>query len=347
MKNWCIILLIFFLGCKSAPDQNRVDFSEVILPLVLLDSMVAANVITQDHQEDFFKKIGITDMLIQMKRPYRDSLNRDSLLREYQAFLKTEVLDFTAEEKVFCQEIFATIYPQLQDLHPDIFPDKLKLIKLKGNHYGPGAFYTREQTILIPQDVLKEKQQTSFYETMLHEIFHIYSRYHPERRRALYELIGFKKLDLPEGLSIDAALKNRLLLNPDGIDIGYAIELKENGKSLFAVPILAANSLGYEPDKPVFFDYLQFNLYPIQPPYSRTVKVLSNSDGSSRLDLNKVGGFYEQIKKNTNYIIHPDEILADNFIFMVQAKQDARTLGQFSEEGVALIEEMEKIIVRD
>jgi len=347
MKFGWFFLLLFFFGCKSAPDDKRVDMMAVAVPLSLLDSTAATVVITQDEQEDFFGKVGITDMLIQMKRPYQDSINRDSLLLAYKSFLKTEVLDFTEEEVQFCEEIFGEIYPQLQEINPDIFPKGLQLVKLKGNHYGPGAFYTRERAILIPQGVLQERQRVSFYETMLHEIFHIYSRYHPEQRRALYELIGFKKLNLSNDLAMDPPLKNRLLLNPDGIDLGYAIELKEAGKSFFAVPLLAANSLGYEPAKSEFFDYLEFNLYPVQPPYSRTVKVLSQNDGSSRLDLNEVEGFYEQIQKNTNYIIHPDEILADNFIFMVQAKQDARTLGPFSEEGVRLIEEMERLMGRD
>lgn len=346
MKYGLIFLLIVLFSCKSGSDEQRKDFSKVMVPMTLLDSTAAAVVITQDQQEGFFEKVGITDMLIQMKEPYRDAIDRDELLARYQDFLKTEVLDFTEDEAHFCQSVFGEIYPQIVKLHPDIFPKQLQLIKLKGNHYGPGAFYTREQTILIPAGVLKEKQRASFYETMLHEIFHIYSRYHPERRRALYELIGFKKLDAPEGLTMDPPLKKRLLLNPDGIDISYAIELKEAGKSLFAVPILAANRLGYETEQPAFFDYLDFNLYPIQPPYSRTIKVLSQNDGSSRLHLDTVEGFYEQIQKNTNYIIHPDEILADNFIYLVQAKKDARTLGAFSEEGIQLIEAMENILVK-
>ena len=283
-------------------------------------------------------------MLIQMKLPYQNSLNRDSLLVDYRAFLETEVLDFTEEEVLFCKKVFSEIFPELKDLNIDIFPEDLQLIKLKGNHYGSGAFYTREKTILIPQDVLNEKQYESFYETMLHEIFHIYSRYHPERRNALYELIGFKKLAETEGLSMNPSLKNRLLLNPDGIDGNYFIELKEEGKPLFAVPILVANSLGFEKNKSEFFDYLQFNLYPIQSPFESSIKVFSQDDGTSRLNLDEVEGFYEQIQRNTNYIIHPDEILADNFIFLVQAKKDPRTLGQFSEEGIRLIEKMEKII---
>jgi hypothetical protein len=32
-------------------------------------------------------------------------------------------------------------------------------------------------------------------------------------------------------------------------------------------------------------------------------------------------GFMEQIGRNTGYIIHPDEVLADNFVIMVQGRK--------------------------
>ena len=247
MKIYWVVLFLFLIGCQSGAKQKGEESIAIeVLPVTFLDSIAASNVIIEDKQEGFFEMVGVTDMLIQMKRPYQGSLNRDSLLVDYRAFLKTEVLDFTEEEVLFCKNVFSEIIPQLEELHIDIFPKDLQLIKLKGNHYGSGAFYTREKTILIPKEILKEKQYGSFYETMLHEIFHIYSRYHPERRKALYELIGFKKLEESNVLSMDASLKNKLLLNPDGIDGNYFIELKEDGKSLFAVPILVANSLGFE-----------------------------------------------------------------------------------------------------
>jgi len=273
MKIYWVVSFIFLIGCNSGTEEQRVE-SLKILPVSFLDSIAASKVIIEDKQKGFFEKVGVTDMLIQMKRPYQDSLNRDSLLVDYKTFLKTEVLDFTKEEVEFCKKVFSEIIPQLEELNLNIFPKDLQLIKLKGNHYGPGAFYTREKTILIPIEILKEKQYGSFYETMLHEIFHIYSRYHPARRKALYELIGFKKLEQPTRLTMDASLKNRLLLNPDGIDGNYFIELKEEGQPLFAVPILTANSLGFEQEKSEFFDYLQFNLYPIQSPYKSSIKVL-------------------------------------------------------------------------
>ncbi len=38
--------------------------------------------------------------------------------------------------------------------------------------------------------------------------------------------------------------------------------------------------------------------------------------------MRDISGFFEKIGKNTNYIIHPEEILADNFSFMVLQKRN-------------------------
>jgi len=43
------------------------------------------------------------------------------------------------------------------------------------------------------------------------------------------------------------------------------------------------------------------------------------------LDPLKVGSFFEQIGRNTNYIMHPDEILADNFVYLAQKRQNLAT----------------------
>jgi hypothetical protein len=38
------------------------------------------------------------------------------------------------------------------------------------------------------------------------------------------------------------------------------------------------------------------------------------------LDVGKIQGFYEQVGRNTDYIIHPEEILADNFEYLLIGK---------------------------
>jgi hypothetical protein len=37
-----------------------------------------------------------------------------------------------------------------------------------------------------------------------------------------------------------------------------------------------------------------------------------------------VEGFFEQIGRNTDYIIHPEETLANNFVYLMMAKEDLK-----------------------
>ena len=52
---------------------------------------------------------------------------------------------------------------------------------------------------------------------------------------------------------------------------------------------------------------------------------------------------YKQIKDNTGYIIHPDEILADNFMFAMMYDNNMLTTN-FSEQGVFLIQGIQKLL---
>jgi len=345
---WCLAIIIV-VSCRTSTQEGtggRIDLLGKDR-LVFMDSIGASRAIVRDEVSGFFEKIGITDMLIQMKRPFVDSLDREKLLVEYKAYLKTEVTDFTKQERDFCQGILSEIAVELAAIHPDLFPDSLRLIKSHGNHYGSRAYYTRENVIVIPKGMLFEANEEGFYETMLHELFHIYSRYHPVKREALYGLIGFRSVGQPEDLQMDKVLRDRVLLNPDGVNCAYAITVQEEGTSVFAIPLIVARARGYEEDKAAFFDYLQFDLYPIRAPYSRLVRVVCRNDGSSRLKIEEIGDFYGQIQRNTDYIIHPDEILADNFVFMVKSVKDSRFLGRFDEGGVELIERVLREVVRE
>ena len=51
-----------------------------------------------------------------------------------------------------------------------------------------------------------------------------------------------------------------------------------------------------------------------------------------------------QIKDNTGYILHPDEILADNFSFIMQDRDGLNVSGKFSPAGKQLLKDVEGII---
>lgn len=347
IKYLPLFLLLLGIACKSKqsiPKAQTLQLSND-KQVLFYDSLLASQAIIVDEVEHFFDYITKTDVSIQIKESFPPSLSREEAVSRYRDFLKKDVMSFSPADVTFIEKVFRDIDVHVKPLAKDILTPQIKLIKTHGRHYGPSVYYTRENCIVIPKDVLATPNYEAFYNTMLHEIFHIYSRYNPEKRTELYELIGFKSIGDPTLLKMNAPLRDRVLLNPDGVNYAVAIELKLNdGEKVRAIPIIYSQKDGYVEKQDAFFSYLGFNLFPIQPPLSRLIQVQSDQKGQSKLNIATLADFRRQIRDNTDYIIHPDEILADNFMYLINSMQDESYLQKFSEEGQQLIQSVKAIM---
>jgi len=72
----------------------------------------------------------------------------------------------------------------------------------------------------------------------------------------------------------------------------------------------------YDPNKGgEFFDYLQFRLLLVErDDPSPAVRAIEVGGHAQLVEVEEVSGFYEQVGSNTTYIIHPEEIMADEHI---------------------------------
>lgn len=342
--KYTYLFLLVLLGstwaCKTKPSNASASTAKQ--GVQLLDSIAAGEVIVVDQEDGFFEEVGILDMSIQMGRNYEADVSRAKVLEEYQQFLKQDLRNFTAEEQTLLRKVFAKAKVSCDQLNPDIFPKKLQLLKSAGAPYGAMTFYTREHCIVIPEGLLGPDSEQSLYEVALHEIFHIYSRYNAEKRKALYALIGFEAVP-KEYLALPEILQKRLLLNPDGINYAYRIKLKKpDGKTIQAIPLIVATKDRFDPAQPAFFGYLKFDLYQIQAPYTSRIPVMAQADGKSTINFQQIPNFFEQIQENTGYIIHPDEILADNFMFV--ASGQGAEMKDLKEGGKKLLKDVEEIL---
>lgn len=71
-------------------------------------------------------------------------------------------------------------------------------------------------------------------------------------------------------------------------------------------------------DGKTLFDYLKVGLVPLNGdfvPVQKAGKTIIYA-------LDEAEDFYTQVGKNTNYLIHPEEIMADNFAFTLTGKKD-------------------------
>jgi hypothetical protein len=312
---------------------------------LMLDSAEAGKAITTDRHDKYFELVTASEMSIQMKQPLTPGQTHENLLPAYIEFLKSDVEGYTATEQEFMEKVLKKMFKTVGEVNANIFPDTLKLIKTKSNHYGAGVWYTRDKSIVIPKGELEAKKTNSFTNTMYHELFHIFSRINPAKRTKLYQLIGFEYIGL-EKLSLPPALAERVLFNPDGVDFAQKIALAAgDNTTIQAVPIIYSNHVGAKEGQNEFFGYLEFNLFQIQSNGDGTWKVITKDDGfSSTLKLNELPDFYRQIKDNTGYIIHPDEVLADNFSFIMVEKNSPQYTAKFSAEGKKLLKDIEAIL---
>ncbi len=340
-----ILLLCTGLSCSSVKVSRnspyQLDKSHAI---VLCDSTKAAELIITDNTDNFFGKITITDMCLQMKKNFGPEFGPNDISDAYLTFLQKDVTNFSSEEMSMMVQIMKEAKSLCDAVSPQIFPANLQLIKTRSRNYGNSVYYTRENCIVIPENELKTKGYDGLLSVILHEIFHVYSRTNPEKRSRLYELIGFRHLEYNANLEIPEPLKSQILLNPDGSDFAYYISLKlEDSTELKAIPLIYSKTATFDPKKPAFFNYMTFELFEIQP-IARGYAVQTKKDGSSTRALVGSGDFNRQIRDNTRYIIHPDEIMADNFMFLMRREKDAAKYEKFSEEGKALIAELERVL---
>lgn len=350
MKSiYFLLFSLVLLSCRTNPTtpETVVTLSpeESIL---FLDSLEAVQFIQQDPMEGFFEQITDLDMQIQLQKPYPSTTPRTQILSDYRDLLSRDVAAFTDKEQQLLSRTWRKAYRDCNSILPGLFPDTISLMKTLANHYGPGVYYTRGNGIVIPQNELYGDNEDTLYDVMLHELFHVWSRFHPEKRQQLYSLIGFRKLPIgTKALKMNDALRSRILLNPDGIDYSYTIQLvKKDGHLIDAIPIIISNRPEFSTEQPGFFSYLSFQLFPIEKTPSDQYQVISTEEGLAPENLIEGSNFLSIIKDNTGYIIHPDEIMADNFVLWVKQHRKEESIElSLSEEGQKLLDRIHAVLM--
>ena len=238
--------------------------------------------------------------------------------KEYLAFVGKNVLKWDDPEKRKVTAAFQGIQEELKALSLPL-PKKVFIVKTTGAEEG-GAAYTRANAIVFPKGDLRAPIG-QIQKTLCHELFHIVSRANPELRDGLYAVIGFAKCD---EVAFPSALQNRKITNPDAPKNDHCILVEVMGTKRWAIPVLFSRSEKYDVERGGrFFNYLIFKMLLVErDKRSSAVKVQYEGQSPKLVHLQRVSGFFEQVGRNTGYIIHPEEILADNFALLVLRRRN-------------------------
>lgn len=302
MKYLFTFFVTFFLLYQCGPKAGTyIGDSRIIFA----DSSAAAAVVSS--KDEYSKYVSSYDRSASLKT------TRDVSREEFFKHLAGNVMNWSKDEMEMFKRFSLKADSQLTKLNLN-FPDEIILVKTTTNEYGGVTVaYTRQNAIMFTSNILVS-QQNMLYEIYLHELFHIYSRQNPEKKEALYKIIGFHQTT---DVVLPAEWDARRITNPDAPALNTYIKLSVDGDTATYTPIMYALEIPYDTTRPGgLFQSFKFGLLKVEQKNGQYSPIYF--DGiPDIINPMRVKSFWDQIGKNTNYIIHPEEILASNFVFLV------------------------------
>lgn len=292
-----IFISLVTLSCSSPkPKMNttQINFSSAQEAKALLT------------QEDVYTKSWSQfDIDSRMGKP-------NSTKEELFEFIGTQSLDWTDGEKEKISMIMEKIDARLRYMDWNISkPEKIDFVKTSGLEEGGAVGYTRSNYIVLKAGYLSSPK---LQDLVTHEYFHVLSRHDAEFKRRIYGVIGFEMM---EQLDFPKEHQDFRITNPDAPLIDSYISVSRGDDHFDATMILYS-------DKPYtegsFFEYMQIGFLKLT---HGPTKDIFYEDGKPVIySMDQVSKFYEQVGRNTEYIIHPEEILAENFVYAIHGKKN-------------------------
>lgn len=196
-------------------------------------------------------------------------------------------------------------------------PEEILLVQVDGG-FEANAPHTRANAIILPKGMRDSASRST--RLLAHETFHILSRFNHRLRDALYQQIGYKKCN---EIRFSKALESQRLTNPDAPIVQHYImlDIAENeGTEKRQAPVTQVLFSGqgpYRGQPQPFFQLMKMEYVELQEADGRWIPKTDDATRLVTYQPGEVSGFLEQVGQNTGYIIHPEEILADNFAMLL------------------------------
>lgn len=301
MKKFTVIVLFicsfpeFGFNSEKEDLRSKVQFASIEKAKELLTT------------EDFFTK-NWSQFDID-SRLHKSNSKKEELFKH----IASQAREWTNEEKDKINSILETVCKKILKSDFKInFPNEIFFIKTTAKEEGDAEGYTRGDYVVLKEGILSMKN-SELEQLIVHEIFHILSRNDTKFRKEMYKIIGF---EINNEIRYPDKIKNFRITNPDAPQTDSYIVLKKDGKPIICTMILYSKSEYTSGD---FFNYLNVGFLKLKG--SDSLEIDYVNDYPVIYTYKEVSDFFEKVGKNTQYIIHPEEILADNFAFAIDHKK--------------------------
>ena len=250
--------------------------------------------------DDYTRNWNQFDIDVRLQKPQ----GRKSQLLQ---FAMEQTLNWSDAEK---ERISKAIKKQSYNLD---FPKEIIFVKTTQKEEGNAEAYTRVNWIAIGEHALKEASDADLKYLVAHELFHLLTRQNSNFKKDIYKVIGFTVIE--KEIIFPSDLAEIRISNPDISRYDSYGTFTIGGQKQYCTMVIYTDR---PYDGKTLFDYLKVGLVPLNGdfvPVQKAGKTIIYA-------LDEAEDFYTQVGKNTNYLIHPEEIMADNFAFTLTGKKD-------------------------
>jgi hypothetical protein len=251
-------------------------------------------------RDGFFEAMAVGEMRLRSVRP--GPISREGLRAQYRAGARA----WSGAERRAWQESLDRLRPRFAAWSA-LLPERVLLARVRGS-VEDGLPHTRANAILLPIGLgrLRAEQRDLI---LAHEIFHILSRAQVARRDSLYALIGFR----PCRFTLPAELRARRITNSDATEERHYIALA--GASGAYVPLELARPVAAP--LPALAESMEFRLLRVDVADGVCTARRRRGGGWALVAPSALPGLFAAIGPNSDYLAHPEELMADNFALLL------------------------------
>ena len=330
-----LLSILIILATDATIGRRKQRWRVPLLGLALV-GLVASPCVSQllvapDCHIEFADETSAREYLSRSDRFTKQLSERDIQVRcrsiertkedDYLELAATSVLPWTDESEAAVRVAITAARDQIAGFTLPL-PRQIFVIRSRTLEEG-GAAYCRRNAIVLPAGNIESASGEELERLLLHELFHIASRQDDAWRNRAYAVIGFQ---LTSPISLPPELNGRRLTNPDAPFVDCFIRLQDGQRSRLAAPVLFSKNDAYSPKARNVFSVVSFKLMEIEKSETGGGHVPVVRDGRPvLLDPGNEPTFFRQIGRNTMYIVHPDEILAENFVALAMQDVDLKS----------------------
>ena len=251
-------------------------------------------------ERDYYENMSQNDLNYRLQKT-------DATLEELEAYVRTQTLDFSEEEKAAIDGAMQFFLAECESRGYHLPPlEDVVFCKTTMHEESDAGAYTHGTHVFFGEGIMSyalnqdENMQTYFRYLFVHELFHCLTRNNPDFRADIYEILGFTVVE--EDYVFPPEIKNQIISNPDVEHHNSYAAFLIDGVLRNCVVVFTADP--FEKPGDSFFNTMRTGLVPID-----TLDEMIASEEATN--------FWDVFGRNTSYVIDPEETLADNFGMLI------------------------------